>query len=306
MTIQVTSSTDSPEAVLAAMGKSAPPPSPTPADETSSEEKEVDNKESESEESEAVVEETSAENSETEEEEQETQEPEDKPKKKPGGFQKKIDKLTRRINEVQQKAEFWRNKAGGTQTAAPAPEITLGDPPSGKPDPAKFDTHAAYVEALTDWKVGQKLASVEKERQDRDAAAQRKASVEKWMERADNFRDSVDDFDEVLAVRVTISPVMQEAIITSDVGPQIAYHLGKNPKEAARLANLSPVHAARELGRLEAKFLSSKAPAKSVNPTIAAKPNPPTPVKGNAATAEKSPDQMSYQEYKAWRAKQRS
>jgi hypothetical protein len=47
---------------------------------------------------------------------------------------------------------------------------------------------------------------------------------------------------------------MAQTIQSSDIGPDLVYHLGSNPKEADRISRLSPILQAKELGRLEAKL----------------------------------------------------
>jgi hypothetical protein len=47
---------------------------------------------------------------------------------------------------------------------------------------------------------------------------------------------------------------MAETIKSSDIGPDLAYWLGSNPKEADRISRLSPLLQAREIGKIEAKI----------------------------------------------------
>jgi hypothetical protein len=49
---------------------------------------------------------------------------------------------------------------------------------------------------------------------------------------------------------------MAQAVRASDIGPEIAYWLGSNVKEADRIARLDPVLQAKEIGRIEAKLAS--------------------------------------------------
>jgi hypothetical protein len=77
------------------------------------------------------------------------------------------------------------------------------------------------------------------------------------------------------------------AIMKAENGHDIAYHLGKNLKEAQRIAALDPVSQIFELGRIAAKL--SAEPEKPKMPSKA--PAPITPLTGatpTAATAEPS------------------
>jgi hypothetical protein len=96
---------------------------------------------------------------------------------------------------------------------------------------------------------------------------------------------------------------MYEAMRESEVGEQIAYHLGKNPAEAARIAALSPIASIREIGKLEAKLSITPPPAQTLKPSNA--PAPPAVVDGKAGGAVKSPDQMTDDEwYASWKKDQ--
>jgi len=92
---------------------------------------------------------------------------------------------------------------------------------------------------------------------------------------------------------------MLEVLEESERGPEIAYHLGQNPRLAREIARLSPLQAARELGRIEAKLAERpKAPAVSKAP-------PPAPTLAATEPAvEKDPEKMSDKEWLEWRNKQ--
>ena len=61
--------------------------------------------------------------------------------------------------------------------------------------------------------------------------------------------------------RSPVTDYMAQAIQASDIGPEVIYHLGSNPKEAHRIANLPPILQAKEIGRIEAKLVADP-PAK--------------------------------------------
>src|SRR5206468_5111195 len=93
--------------------------------------------------------------------EQETEDQtEAKPKKK-GGFQRRIDKLNAAKAAAQQEADYWKRLALEKGAGEPKKDQVDSKAPAtaqsneGKPNPDNFDTHAEYVEALTDWKTEQ-------------------------------------------------------------------------------------------------------------------------------------------------------
>lgn len=124
--------------------------------------------------------------------------------------------------------------------------------------------------------------------------------VETFMERAEIARKSIKDFDEVTTA-ATMSPAHPEVkllILSSEKGPELAYHLSKNPKVVQRLNEMSPFMAAREIGKLEAS-VSSATPR-----TVTKAPAPVEPLKGGTAPSKK-PWDMSMAEYEVFRKGQR-
>lgn len=116
----------------------------------------------------------------------------------------------------------------------------------------------------------------------RDAAKQQAEIMEAYAESEEKVRDKYDDFDQVARnPNVPITEVMAEAIYASDVGPEVAYFLGSNIKEAARIARLTPFMQAKEIGKIEAK-LASDPPVKKTS-------NAPAPISPVTARSTGSP-----------------
>lgn len=76
-----------------------------------------------------------------------------------------------------------------------------------------------------------------------------------FEERTESFKAKATDFDQVIGKFVEsggkLSDPVRELVIESDVGPQLAYHLAKNPAIANKLNSLPPLQAAKEIARLE-------------------------------------------------------
>lgn len=85
-----------------------------------------------------------------------------------------------------------------------------------------------------------------------------------------------------------------EAILASDNPPALIYHLGKNPDLAYQIAEMNPLRAARELGRIEAGLTRPKAPTVSQAP-------PPV---GSVPSGGPPPntDMSKARDYKEWLA----
>lgn len=135
---------------------------------------------------------------------------------------------------------------------------------------------AAFIEALSDWKADQKLVQ-------REHQTHQQTVVASYEERVEKARDTVyPDYDDVVGKPFeeggpAISDLMADAIRMENNGTDIAYYLGKNVKESVRIAKLSPVQQAIEIGKL-AVSLASKAPVKKVSSA----PEPIRPISGSA------------------------
>lgn len=124
-------------------------------------------------------------------------------------------------------------------------------------------------------------------------AMQRRADA--FAERVDAVRDRLPDFDVVVTPQTVITEYAADLIADSEYGPQIAYHLGKNPAEAMRIAGLPPHLQGREIARIEA---SVSVPIRKVSNA----PQPPPRVSGGSSPGAKDPAEMTAAEYSAWYA----
>lgn len=221
--------------------------------------------------------------------------PAEPPKKQSKGVQKRLDEITRLRYEAERRAEqerqerlYWQQKAMGE---------TKPSVPANKPSVDQYQSYEEYLEALSDWKVEQRLTSERAERERRSREESQRTKAMTYKERVEKARDKYEDYEQIAhGQHWTPSEAMTEAILESEMGPDIAYYLGNNPDEAARIARLSPASQHRELGKLEAKL---SAPPQT-KPT---KAPPPIEPAGSRAKAEKAPHEMSPQEFAEWRKK---
>lgn len=122
--------------------------------------------------------------------------------------------------------------------------------PKELPPVDQFESPEAYAEALAFKKAEELLAQ-------REVHKQRAQVEEAYAEREEEARGKYDDFEQVAYnPKLPVTEVMAETIKASDIGPDLAYWLGSNPKEADRISRLSPLLQARELGKIEAKLAS--------------------------------------------------
>ncbi len=109
-----------------------------------------------------------------------------------------------------------------------------------------------------------------------------------------------DDFREVVLENPQVpqlgnaNPALLNAILSHENFADLAYYLGKNPREAHRIAGLHPTTAIMEVGRI-AERLAKPAPRQTQAPA------PPAQVGSASATADKDPSTMSYDEFVKWR-----
>lgn len=178
--------------------------------------------------------------------------------------QEELDAIVgKRLAREQRKWE--RDQARRVQTA----------PVAAEPPPIdQFDSVDAYADALAERKAEELLARREAERQRMDL-------VEAYQDREEEARAKYEDFEQVAYnPRLPITTVMAETIQLSDVGPDLAYYLGANPKEAERISRLTPYSQAKEIGKLEAKIASEPVLRKTTSA-----PPPIAPISGRGTGA---------------------
>ena len=123
-------------------------------------------------------------------------------------------------------------------------------PVAPPPAPDDFENAHQYAEALAEQRAQQLLAQ-------RENARQQAAILDSYKDREEEARDRYEDFEQVAYnPNLPVTDFMAQAIQASDIGPEVIYHLGSNPKEAQRIANLPPILQAKEIGRIEAKLAS--------------------------------------------------
>ena len=142
-------------------------------------------------------------------------------------------------------------------------------------EPNDFDNAQAYAEALAERKAQELLAQ-------REAAKQQTELLSAYHEREEDARGKYDDFEQVAYnPNLPVTDVMAQTIQASEIGPDVIYWLGSNPKEAGRIANLPPILQAREIGKIEAKLAS--------NPPVKKTSTAPAPIAPVAARTAGSP-----------------
>jgi len=191
----------------------------------------------------------------------ETTRPEDQTTETPKSFtQEELDAIVgKRLAREQRKWE--REQAQRTVPTAP----------SELPPPDQFDSVETYAKAYAEQML-----------REREVQKQRSEYVEAYHDREEDARGKYDDFEQVAYnPNLRITTVMAETIQTSDVGPDVAYYLGSNPKEADRISRLPPILQAKEIGKIEATLVS--------NPPVKKSSSAPTPISPVTARSSGAP-----------------
>jgi len=99
----------------------------------------------------------------------------------------------------------------------------------------------------------------------RETQKQMEAVLEKYRDLEEGAIEKHPDFKQVAYGNHKVTDVMAETIRASEDGPEIAYYLGSNPKESARIADLAPLDQIREIVKLEVKLSTAPLVKKSTN-----------------------------------------
>ena len=230
---------------------------------------------------EQVAQEQSTDSQETQEEQETAQ----AKRRRLGGFQKKLAQKDAQIAQLE--AALATMSAG---KAAPAPETVSR--PSQKPRPEDFQTYDEYVEALTDYKTEQAIAKVEDKKRSETVQQAHNRRLQEAEQRYDDFHEVLGDYN------FSVLPgLAQQAVLHSEKGADVAYYIASNPEVGDRLARLSDIQAALEIGKIEA-HLEAKSNQKTVKSAVKVTKAPPpiTPV-STKHVGSKDLKSMSYKEY---------
>ena len=203
--------------------------------------------------------------------------PEQAAKREGRRFERRLSKAYQRAAEAQARAELLEKQLNEAR-AASKPE------PVGKPTLAQFDYDPEkYATALADFEKKGAVQELQSKAQAEAFRQDQARLISDWETKIEDAEDEYDDWDEVVGKLEPVSP-LHAAVMESDRA--VAYYLGKNPKEAQRIAGLLVRTQLREIGKLEAKLLAE--PKKPKEPSKA--PAPITPV---SATTQPPTDQIT-------------
>jgi chromosome segregation ATPase len=214
------------------------------------------------------------------------------------GERKQNPKLERRFSEITKQREEARKEAQQEREARQALEARLAalegkqQPTKAefvdeKPQPSQFSDAFEYAEALAEYTADKRISEMKQQEAQAKEAEQRQKVITQWTAKVEAAKQSLPDFDDIVASSdVVVNDDIRDAILESDVGPQILYHLAENDEVAKKIAGLSPKQALREIGKLEARF-EAKPEAEKPAPIVRSKaPAPIQPIRGGKNTPD--------------------
>ncbi len=168
-----------------------------------------------------------------------------------------------------------------------------------EPKPEDFSDPDTYRQAQFNWAVKTEVSrTLAEERQASERQTQQqqtKSLVDQYRARQDKLVEANPDFiTPIKDPYVPMSEAMVQAVLTSDVGPEIYNYLATHRDEAARLSTSLPGAAARAIGVIEAKLGQG-----DTTRTATGKPPPPfNPVTGHTRI-DTPVEKLSMEEYAA-------
>ena len=215
----------------------------------------------------------------------EEKEQEDKPKANP--------KLERRFSEITKQREEARKEAQQEREARQALEARLAalekQPATQspkvdeEPQPSQFNDAFEYAKALAEYTADKRIGEMRKQDAEAKEAQERQKVIDQWANKVQQAKASLPDFDDIVASSdVVVNDDIRDAILESDVGPQILYHLAENEDVAKKIAGLSAKQALREIGKLEARFEVRETKPETAPITRSKAPAPIQPLRGSS------------------------
>lgn len=137
----------------------------------------------------------------------------------------------------------------------------------GEPTIDQYEDYDKFIVAKAKYEIEQEQQQKAQVYREQQRRMKYQESLQTFHQRADSVREKHKDYDEVLQrAYIPEGSAIEQAILSSDKGPDIAYYLGNNPAEAQRIASLNPVQAVFELAEIKAKISAPPKPSNAPDP----------------------------------------
>jgi chromosome segregation ATPase len=211
----------------------------------------------------------------------------EQPKKQNPKLEKRFSELSKARDAARQEAanERQQREALETRIRALEQQPQQAAVSTDEPIPENYQDAFDYARDLAKFEA-RRIIQAEKqaEAQVKAQEAQQKV-LSTWSERINEAKSELPDYDEMVASSdVVVHDVIRDAILDSDVGPRILYHLAENEDFAKKFSDMPLPQALKELGKLEARYAPSEDKAVAVRKSKA--PPPINPIKGTSGAID--------------------
>jgi hypothetical protein len=183
------------------------------------------------------------------------------------GVKKRIGKALQKQREAEQRASEAERKLAEFQGSRPAaesgkPAQPAAEKPNDKPVLKDYETYEAFNEDLVKWTVEQREAEREIKKRAADQQTAQRQLDKAHGDRIAAAKEKYSDWDEKIGtLTVPISQELHNAIVESELGPEVVYYVANHPEEGDRISKLSPARQIAEFGKLEARIEAASAPS---------------------------------------------
>ena len=235
--------------------------------------------------------------------------PQDEPKKQNPKLEKRFSEITKQREEARREAEQERQKRFELEQRLqslerqPQQRVAVDEQ---EPQPSQFQDAFEYAKALAEHTADKRIAEMKQQEAQERAQAEMQRVIQSWATKVEQAKAELPDFDAIVASSdVVVNDAVRDAILESDVGPKILYHLAEDADYARKVASMPIRSALKEIGKLEARF-EAKAEDKPVARSKA--PAPVTPIRATTGVAETKLDSNGkwYGSYSEWKEARKS
>ena len=215
-----------------------------------------------------------------------------------GKFAKRVDKLTaplrREISDLRKQLEEAKS---GKKIEEPQ-EVK-------RPVRADFKSDEEFQDALIEWGVARANEKNAVRAAEDEQRAQLETNLANYRSQVEDFKESHDDWDEVVNQDLPMHQSVQLAVMEEDNGAEVIYYLGKHPEFTRKLHEMSPLSAVMEVGRLSQRLKTGagRSPAATGGTTEKPKPRVPAPITpvrtAAASTSPTTKTAKTYREFKS-------
>jgi hypothetical protein len=247
-------------------------------------------------------------------EQEEETEVEPKPKAKGGGFQKRIEKLTKDKSKAEERAAELERRVKELESKSTVKEEKPAKSATDEPQEADYTDFTKYLKDHVRWEVRQELKEQKEQEDIRNTQEMINGINEAHLARIEvakleheDFEDTVNsvnmpwNLDSPTIIEREATASFFKAVKEDENSAEIVYYYATHPEELEKLGELTPGQIGKAVGRVSDKLTpKEKEPPK---PKLVSKaPAPIKPVSGGATKNSTPLDQVDMAEYKKRRA----